>query len=221
MKKGQHHTKETIQKLSIAEKGKSKIKRICEHCNKEFYVYKWYIEQGKGKYCSTKCNGESKKERIKILCKQCGKEFEATKWQIEKNRKFCSVKCKGMATSGKNSATWKGGISFEPYCPKFNNKLKERIRAFFEYRCIACGKHENELKRKLYCHHVEYNKQACCDGKPIHFAAMCSKHHAMTNHYREQWETMIHRIIDEIYNGKSYYTEEEYNENNRINEMEQ
>lgn len=25
---------------------------------------------------------------------------------------------------GKNSCFWKGGVSFEPYCEKFNNKFK-------------------------------------------------------------------------------------------------
>jgi hypothetical protein len=112
--------------------------------------------------------------------------------------------------NGKNNPNWRGGTSFEPYCEKWTTGLKERIRAFFEYRCIICGKHQNENKRKLCCHHVEYNKKACCDGKPVHFAALCDNHHAMTNGDRERWEYMIHYIIDEMYNGRSYYTKEEY-----------
>ena len=51
---------------------------------------------------------------------------------------------------------------------------------------------------------------SCCDEKPVHFAALCGSCHSKTNRNRERWESMLHRIIDEIYNGKSYYTKEEY-----------
>jgi hypothetical protein len=63
---------------------------------------------------------------------------------------------------------------------------------------------------KLHCHHVEYNKQACCDGEPVHFAALCNNHHGESNFDRARWEAMLHRIIDEIYGGRSYYTKEEW-----------
>lgn len=118
--------------------------------------------------------------------------------------------------SGQNSSSWKGGISFEPYCPKFNKDLRHRIRAYFDNRCIICGKTESENATragkpwKLSCHHVEYNKQACCDGKPIHFASLCMLCHIKTNADRARWEAMIHRIIDEIYEGRSYYTKDEW-----------
>jgi hypothetical protein len=113
--------------------------------------------------------------------------------------------------SGEKSNFWKGGISFEPYCPKFNSNLKKRVRAFFENNCIACGKTAKENGKNLDVHHVEYNKQACCDGKPVHFAALCHACHTKTTHGdRPRWEVMLHRIIDEIYGGKSYFTKEEW-----------
>lgn len=115
-----------------------------------------------------------------------------------------------LAQRGEKHHNWKGGISYEPYCPKWNKSLRKRIRAFFEYRCIICGKSTEENKRELCCHHVEYDKKACCDGKLVHFAALCHNCHARTNFDREQWERMIHRIIDEIYDGRSYYTKDEY-----------
>lgn len=113
---------------------------------------------------------------------------------------------------GKNNPNWRGGISYEPYCPKFNEDLKRRIRAFFDNRCIACGKSARETVRNLSCHHVEYNKAACCDGKPVQFAALCGKCHSRTNQDRDRWESMIHRIIEEVYNGRSYFTKEEWKE---------
>jgi len=116
------------------------------------------------------------------------------------------------ALSGNNAPGWRGGISFEPYCPKFNNGLKLRARAFFDFRCMICGKNEAVNGKCLSIHHVEYNKAACCDGKPVRFAALCHSCHSKTNHNRTRWEAMLHRCIDEIWGGRSYYTKEEYAE---------
>lgn len=113
------------------------------------------------------------------------------------------------ARRGEKCYLWQGGISFEPYCPKFNNDLKMRVRLFFDEKCILCGISKEDNGQNLSVHHVEYNKQACCDGKPVHFATMCKRCHSRTNHHRRQWEDMMHRIIDEIYNGRSYFTKDE------------
>lgn len=119
--------------------------------------------------------------------------------------------------SGKNCHLWRGGISFEPYCPKFNNDLRRRVRAFFEHRCVLCGKTESDNRMGLDVHHVEYNKSACCDGKPVHFAALCHSCHSKTSasSSRDWWENVMHRIIIEIYDGRSYYTKEEWKEMNK------
>ena len=125
-----------------------------------------------------------------------------------------SVALKKAYSDPTKSPNWQGGISFEPYCPKFNIDLKRRIREFFGNRCILCGNLAEEAKTKkrmqLSCHHVEYNKSACCDGKPVRFAALCHPCHAKTGQDRARWETIFHRIIDEIYNGRSYFTKEEF-----------
>lgn len=119
--------------------------------------------------------------------------------------------------SGTNNPNWKGGISYEPYCPKWTPDLRRRIRTFFNYECLICGKSQNNNFSKqgidlhqLSCHHVHYNKQACCDGLPIHFAALCMQCHGKMNSKKTNWEYIIHRIIDELYDGRSYYTKEEW-----------
>ena len=114
------------------------------------------------------------------------------------------------AFSGSRSPNWQGGISFEPYCPKFNQDLRRRVRAFFEHRCVCCGKHATECFKNLSVHHVAYDKQICCNGKPVCFAALCHRCHSRTNHDRERWESMLHRIIDEIWQGRSYFTKDEW-----------
>ena len=104
-----------------------------------------------------------------------------------------------------------GGISFLPYCPKFNENLKHRVREFFENRCVMCGKHQAECNRKHAVHHISYDKMVCCNDMPVYFAALCTSCHSKTNNKdRQRWENMLHRCIDEIWNGKSYLTKEEH-----------
>ena len=121
----------------------------------------------------------------------------------------CGCYCKEIH-SKENSHFWKGGISFEPYCLKFNDDLKRRVRYFYNYECLICGKSQKENNKALSVHHVEYDKMSCCNDKPVQFAALCTSCHAKTGHNRKQWEAMIHIIIDYLYDGKSYYTKEEY-----------
>lgn len=144
---------------------------------------------------------------VDIICMNCGKPGKSTPYNPGK---FCSVVCKLTWLRGANCSTWKGGISYEPYCPKFNNDLKRRVRDFFDNECVVCGKSTKDNKKNLSVHHVEYDKQACCDGLPVQFVALCGSCHCRTNNNRDRWENMFHVIIDEMYNGRSYYTKEEY-----------
>ena len=48
--------------------------------------------------------------------------------------------------SGKNSVHWRGGISFEPYCQKFNNSLKQKIRERDNNTCQLCGNKKDNYK---------------------------------------------------------------------------
>lgn len=112
---------------------------------------------------------------------------------------------------GENNPAWKGGTSFGQYCPKWNKDLRNRIRAFFDNQCLMCGKTPGMGEKSLCCHHVTYNKKMCCDGQPVRFAALCHRHHVMTNHGdRERWAAMFRRVIEEVYGGRSYYTRDEY-----------
>ena len=100
--------------------------------------------------------------------------------------------------------TWKGGISFEPYCVKFNREFKERVRAFFGYRCVECEMTTEENGRAIDVHHVNYDKMMCCnDVKPL-FVALCRKHNSAANHDRENWQEHYTEIIMNRYGGSCY-----------------
>lgn len=105
---------------------------------------------------------------------------------------------------GEKSPRWKGGISFEPYCQKFNNEFKERVRVFFGNKCVECEKIEEELGRKLDVHHVNYDKMACCDNvKPL-FVTLCRSHNSIANRDRAYWEKHYTDVINERYGGQCY-----------------
>jgi hypothetical protein len=99
---------------------------------------------------------------------------------------------------------WRGGVSFEPYCPKFNEEFKERIRNFFRRRCVLCKLLEEENGCRLHVHHVNYYKMTCCDNTAPMFAALCHSCHSWTNHHREEAESKLTEIINQQYDGKSY-----------------
>lgn len=97
----------------------------------------------------------------------------------------------------KNPA-WKGGISFEPYCPKFNEAFKESIREKFGRVCFLCPTTEEENGRKLAVHHVSYNKDCLCDDSDCEFVPLCLECHGNSNHDREYWEAVIMEKLEAI-----------------------
>jgi hypothetical protein len=113
------------------------------------------------------------------------------------------------AQRGENCKHWKGGISYLPYCQKFNKEFKERIRAFFDYKCVECGKSQEENGMALSCHHVNYDKMVCCNDKKPLFVALCHSHNVKVNTNRAFWEDWFTEIINEFYGGKCYFTKEE------------
>lgn len=179
---------------------KGKIKKICEQCGLEFGVYPSWSGR---RFCSEKCMGEwysenaqrgenhpDYKPKIKMICELCGKEYEIDPYRINSSR-FCSRECMGRWYSGENASNWNGGSSFEPYCPKFDEKFKESIREKFGRVCFLCPTTEEENGKKLSVHHINYNKDCLCDDSDCRFVPLCMRCHGKTNHDREHWENLI------------------------------
>jgi hypothetical protein len=150
--------------------------------------------------------------RLKISQSLKGKKHPISR--IEHNRsaqKICKntpearMKQAEMASKrhGPSSGNWKGGTSFEPYCPKFTKEFKERVRAFFGHKCVECGTPQTGIK--LPVHHVNFQKDSCCapDVIPL-FVPLCPSCHGKTNHNRPYWQEHFTKIINEKYGGKCY-----------------
>ena len=190
----------------------TKVEKICPICGKVFYVWPSNINRGRGIYCSNKCYDIGQTTKVERICPACGKVFYTWPSHIKRGWGiYCSKKCRGMFFTGEHSPTWKGGISFEPYCILFNEEFKERVRAFFDNKCAVCGKTKEDNGRSLCIHHVNYDKKTCCNDSERLFVPLCMSCHTKTNHNREEWEEYFTHMIS-IHGGKCYYTKEEYEE---------
>lgn len=100
--------------------------------------------------------------------------------------------------SGENAHKWKGGISFEPYCEKFNEKKKKEVRDYYDNRDYLTGIHRdicNKTKagkiRELTVHHVDYNKSQGCEDYRWLLVPVSTRHNVMFNYNRLFWKKLI------------------------------
>ena len=200
---GKHHSKETKEYLSLINTGK-KVGPRSEETRKRMSI------AGKNKH--TTISEEERKRRSEFMKGKVGPLHPAygTKRTI-KSKALMSEKAKARCTaewkernriinknrwlddkyreshSGKNHPGWKGGVTYEPYCPLFNNKFKEYIRDKFDRKCFYCGKSESDnitssgIKQKLSVHHVDYDKVDICNGRSWPFVPLCITCHNKTN----------------------------------------
>lgn len=109
-------------------------------------------------------------------------------------------------------AQWYGAVKYydgPQYCEKWTAELRERVRAYFGYVCLECGKTQKDNGKKLAVHHVWYNKKACCDDSPRSLVSLCSSCHMKTNNKLEYWSKHFQDIIDTEYDGRCWFTREE------------
>ncbi len=178
--KGKSKSEETRRKISntliqinnLIKATKVPIYIICEICNKPFEVPNF--RKDKARFCSSKCRGKwvsqtfhgekiyNYKEKIEKKCLECGKIFYVHPCR-EKEARFCSKKCYGVWLSKnktqENSSFWIDGRSYYPYCHKFNDRLKERVRNRDNRTCQLCGVKENSIRQSV--HHIHYDKENC------------------------------------------------------------
>lgn len=185
---------ETRRKMSEAKKGKPSPKRgipLSEETKKKI------SESRKGKCCG-KDNHFYGKTHTPEVRERLSKLYTGRKLSEETRNKMSE------ARKGEKCYWWKGGVSYEPYCIKFNKEFKERVRNFFGRNCVECGKTEEENKAKMCVHHVNFNKETCCDDTKPLFVTLCRSCHGKTQFNREFWEERYTKLIDEKYNGQCY-----------------
>lgn len=109
---------------------------------------------------------------------------------------------------------WYGSVKYDSdvkYCEKFNFDFKERVRAYWGYKCFECGKPQS--KKRLSVHHVHYDKRMCCNGSPRDVVPLCVSCHNKTNYNREYWENHFTELLYAYsQDGKCFFTKKEMKE---------
>lgn len=96
------------------------------------------------------------------------------------------------ARTGPKAPNWRGGASYEPYCHKFNEELKERVRDSFGRMCYICKRTESKSGKRFCCHHIDYNKVQGCKGKQWALIPLCPSCHVKTNYNRWYWFCLLY-----------------------------
>ncbi len=164
-------------------------KMFCEcGCYQEIIIKEHHKKYGIPKYIRGhhSHSEETKQKMIKNSGMKGKQHTENTKQKMRDNHRDISGDKNPFMlfevrekVSGKNSCHWKGGISYLPYCEKFNEKKKEEIRNEYNRKCYICGKDEkdnkykNDKQIKLSVHHVDNDKEQGCNGKSWKLVPLC------------------------------------------------
>ncbi|MBT7928634.1 hypothetical protein HN682_01770 [Candidatus Peregrinibacteria bacterium] len=166
------------------------IKKDCLYCSVVFYTCKSQTKIGAGKYCSKSCymTHRKKTRNIKLICRYCSKEY--SKKISLKHSKYCSRKCKNLATRTFVKTICNNcNCEFErprknywgknTYCSsdcyaEFRNKkyvddtaIEEKLIngiLYIEFICDYCGDNTNQKKANF---NIKGNHHFCnkkCEG---------------------------------------------------------
>ena len=179
--KDKHHIEESKLKIGKAQKG-----------NKNCLGKHWKLSEETKRKISKALKGKnvSEKTRQKMSKAQNRSRFKKGHIGWHKGTKglfhHSEIARKKMseAQKGEKNHNWKGGISFEPYPISWTNDLKESIRKRDNNTCQLCNKYQIELREKLHCHHIDYDKK---NLDPKNLISLCKKCHMKTNHNRKYW----------------------------------
>ena len=96
----------------------------------------------------------------------------------------------GVHILGKLHWNWQGGIGKLPYPFRFNNELKQKIRARDNHQCQICKIYQKDYYRKLDIHHIDYNKKNINSENLI---SLCQSCHMKTNYNRKYWKEYLQK----------------------------
>lgn len=210
MKKGSKCTPEQIKKNSEVHKGLQageKHPMYGKHWTEEqkkqsSEKHKGQFSHNKGKPRSLEANKKQSKSMMGNI--PWNKGLKATPEMNKKNSEghvgligpWHNKKRPNM--SGENHPLWLGGISFLPYCIKFNKELKEEVRKRDNHTCQnPCCKLTQEeqislTNQILTIHHIHYKKEDC---EPD-LITLCTRCHTKSNYDREFHEQFYMNILN-------------------------
>jgi hypothetical protein len=246
---GKHHSEETKEKISKANIGKPSPFKGKHHSDEQKQKQS---EAMKGKYKgeTNPFYGKTHSEETRKKIKDWNKLHidEKSKKMSGKNNPMFGIgvdhpwfgKTHSMETRIKLSMShqginnvehWNGFSKEQKYCEKWNENLRQRIRLYFGNKSTLSGKtKEDNNGRNLSCHHVYYQKKACCEwdndvngyyaiidgekyyinGDPNKFVLLTTSENTLVNKNKLYYIKLFENLIQNNYNNKCYYTQDEY-----------
>ena len=197
---GKKHSPETIKLLG--ENNRMKDPDVARKCG--------LSHRGTKHPTTTGENNPSKRDDVRKKISKKVRNSEIDKWLLNhQNKHLCECGCGKVIKilrvhywngipkyiSGHNN--WQGGISFEPYCPKFNEECRKHNRDKYnncdyfsglpDYICnVANGK-----VRKLSVHHIDLNKNQGCDEVEWKLIPLSGANHGRVHINKDFWERLI------------------------------
>lgn len=214
---GKHHSEETRKKISDADRGE-----------KNHYFGKSHSEETRKKISDTH-KGKIKSEEHKKKISDGHKTLESIELRV------------GGFWIGNVTYPQR-----KQYCEKWNKDLWVRIDEYQEYKSAISGKmrEENSNNRALSRHHVYWQEKACCEwdedaqgyyaminigtnckpnmykhyikGDPNKFVLLTCQEHGIISKDKLKWIKYFEDKIEDEWDGKCYYTKEEFEELNNM-----
>lgn len=183
---GYEYTIEQKQAMSLSRKGRKFSDEFKQNCSKS--------KIGVKNHMYGKKHSEETRIKISIANKSennamYGKRGKESTWYGRIHTTEERIKI-SKAQQLEKHWNWQGGISYRPYCYKFNDKLKEYIRDQFGHTCFICGKSEKNNNKKLSVHHVDYNKMQGCNNKWL-LVPVCNSCNVKANYDRWYWFNLL------------------------------
>lgn len=181
---GKKHKSESIKKMSDVKIGKKMPNDFSEKMSKitSGRVLGSPSDQTKRKMSKAKlgCN----------LSEEHKKNIRKTNRSEQMRKKFSEL-MKGRFV-GESHPNWKGGISYEPYCPAFSNKEwreyifeRDKEKHCWNPQCLKNGKLE-------VLHHINYDKKDC---RYLNIIKICNGCNTQANFNRTWWKAFYTEIM--------------------------
>lgn len=184
---GKHLSNETKTKISKANTGRTVTPETRKKISKAGKGRIHFSETRTKISTANKGHVLSPETKMKIAKAQTGKTPSSEtrmKMSIANMGRIVSLEVRAKM-SGKNNPSWRGGVSFEPYCKVFNNKewreiIYDRDKDKFCWNPLCTGRGSKET-----LHHIDYNKKEC---NPVNIIKICNSCNAIANGDRDWWK---------------------------------
>lgn len=150
-------------------------KRICEWCNKVYWVYA-YTQKANRKYCTRECYLDKKRDeaekkyelqRIKKVCNHCGFAFLPKKYSGNR-QEYCSKACYRKQKWVENGRHKRG-----------YNELRNDVLEKYSETCQLCGK----KKDRMEVHHLDSIRyDGDLNNDMSNMTLLCKKCHYAIHH---------------------------------------